>query len=145
MREKDFYVLVDKIDRDNQRTGKYPWTDLVSSVENTKKAPIELEYLRDDNVMVVKANKSSLSGLDAGNVSKEIYRLLNKAKRDSKMTESDSSSVNSLDDEISDTIFKKMLLVEDISSADVETIRKLIRAELAAVMFELFKKKSIWL
>ncbi len=39
---------------------------------------------------------------------------------------------------------EKQQLSESLSKADYELLKTLIRSEIAAVMFDLFKKKSVW-
>ena len=39
----------------------------------------------------------------------------------------------------------KQLLNEELTKQDYQEIKDLIRAELAAVFFDLFKKKQIWI
>ena len=39
----------------------------------------------------------------------------------------------------------RLLLTEELTKQDYKEIKDLIRAELAAVFFDLFKKKAIWI
>lgn len=51
-------------------------------------------------------------------------------------------------EEMENLIIEKVsnrLVVEKLESSDYKEIKDLIRAEVAAIMFQLFKKKSIWL
>lgn len=137
MKPKDFELLVKKLSDKNKMKRTYPWDEIIGSVEIGLKKPIELDFVKGENVLIVKADRSQIMNMDASKAYRILLDLLKKGSADKKLNEK-------LVEHLIKAMQESSLITEELDDSDREEIKDIIRAEIANVMFDLFRKRSVW-